>query len=78
MRIGRLTITGQDVLTFVFGALAALAVTVAEHADELSSGEVDTVTELQAWGIALATGLLTAFLRYVATYIPQWLARGEG
>lgn len=73
MKFGFVTITWQDVLTFAFGLAAALIVTVGDALE--TSGEVDTLDELSTWGAALGAGLLTALLRYLGTYIPQWLAR---
>lgn len=60
--------TRQDLLTFLLGLAAAVAVPLG-HA--LITFDADTLDELKLWGAALASGLLAAAGRYIATWVPQ-------
>lgn len=63
--------TKQDALTFLIGLTAAALLAVGEVLVKLEGSDSININQLF---VGLAVGLLSAIGRYLATYVPQWLA----
>lgn len=62
----------QDALTFAIGAGAAVAIQLGEALATLDS---EPVSDWEEWGVKFGLGLLAALGRYLATRLPELLAR---
>lgn len=63
-----MTVSRQDVLTFLIGLGAAVAIQVGAALVQLDGNQV---TDWGQWGISLATGAAAAAGRYVVTELTQ-------